>query len=250
MAKKRGIAGIHSAKAGTTTWLTPPDLPNILGPFDLDPCAAPDPKPWPTAQEHYTWPRQDGLLLPWHGRVWLNPPYGKELAVWLRKLAQHGRGTSLIFARTDTDAFMSYVFREADAVMFVHGRLHFHYPDGTRAKQNSGGPSVLVAYGAEDAEKLLEAELSGAIPGKVLPVNPRVMIHMALHVNPPVPTWRELVISTIKELGGQAGLQELYRALEAHPKAKANPNYRAKIRQTTARANLDRVDDGVYAIAM
>ena len=53
--------------------VTPPDILTALGPFALDPCAAPDPRPWDTATVHYTLP-QNGLALPWTGRVFLNPP--------------------------------------------------------------------------------------------------------------------------------------------------------------------------------
>jgi len=244
MAHNTGIAGRHTPKAKTDTWLTPPEIIKALGPFDLDVCAAPNPRPWDTAHMHYTAPEQNGLLLPWHGRVWMNPPYGKQLGLWLHKLSVHGRGTSLIFARTDTEAFFDYVWQEADAVMFLRGRLHFHYPDGTRAKTNSGGPSVLVAYGAEDVERLLDSDLDGAIVGLKRPV----MMHLALDRNIPMPSWKQVVMDTLRDMGGEATLQELYRALENHPKVANNPNYRAKIRQTLARAQAQRVDEGRYTI--
>lgn len=54
---------------------------------------------------------------------------------------------------------------KATAVRFLHGRLHFHYPDGTRAPANSGAPSVLVAYGERAAEKLRLSALSGTYVG-------------------------------------------------------------------------------------
>jgi len=41
-------------------------------------------------------------------------------------------------------------------VLFLRGRPHFHYADGTRAAANSGAPIALVAYGAEDA-RILES---------------------------------------------------------------------------------------------
>ncbi len=41
------------------------------------------------------------------------------------------------------------------------GRLHFHHPDGTRAHASAGAPSVLVAYGAEDARMLATTSLPG-----------------------------------------------------------------------------------------
>lgn len=153
----RAMGSHHSARAGTTTWLTPPHVHQSLGEFDLDPCAAPD---WPTAKRHIILP-EDGLTADWNGRVWLNPPYGMEAWTWLDKLAAHGTGTALVFARTETAGFVEQVWNKATAVKFLHGRLHFHYPDGTRAKANSGAPSVLVAYGLADAVQLALSTLDG-----------------------------------------------------------------------------------------
>ncbi|TLH64286.1 adenine methyltransferase [Mycolicibacterium aubagnense] len=154
------MGGHQSASMLTDTWLTPPDLLAKLGQFDLDPCAAPDPKPWPTARTHYTLPT-DGLESPWFGRVWLNPPYSREAVKWLHKLADHGAGTALIFARTETAWFVEAVWKRATAVMFLHGRIHFHYADGTRAKANAGAPSCLIAYGERDARALRHSGLDG-----------------------------------------------------------------------------------------
>lgn len=149
----------HSARAETTTWLTPLRIIDALGPFDLDPCAAPS---WPTAARSYVLPT-DGLAEPWAGRVWLNPPYSSAAWVWLRRLADHGHGTALVFARTETAGFVSEVWGKADGVLFLHGRLHFHHAEGTRAKANAGAPSCLVAYGRRDADQLRNArtELGG-----------------------------------------------------------------------------------------
>jgi hypothetical protein len=153
----------HSARAMSCVWLTPPHILAALGPFDLDPCACTLPRPWPTAENHYTG-ESNGLLLPWFGRVWLNPPYGPPAIIepWLSKMASHGRGIALIFARTETRAFQANVFQRAHAALFLAGRLHFHRPDGARAAANAGAPSVLVAYGADDAAKLAGCGLPGA----------------------------------------------------------------------------------------
>jgi len=43
--------------------------------------------------------------------------------------------------------FYETVWGHADAILFIKGRPHFHYVDGTRAKFNSGAPICLVAYG-------------------------------------------------------------------------------------------------------
>lgn len=154
----RGMSGHQSARAGSHVWLTPPEIIRALGLFDLDPCAAPDPRPWPTAVEHYT---ERGLEREWRGRVWLNPPYGQEVYRWLARLADHGDGIALIFARTETQGFFETVWQRADALLFLRGRLHFHYPTGERASFNAGAPSVLIAYGRECADRLAHTDLGG-----------------------------------------------------------------------------------------
>ena len=78
-----GIAGIHSTRMQKDEWLTPPFILEALGPFDVDPCTALN-QPWHTATTEYTL-TDDGLLMPWNGRVWLNPPYGTQIWRWLRK---------------------------------------------------------------------------------------------------------------------------------------------------------------------
>lgn len=114
--------------------------------------------PWHTATQMLT-KRIDGLAAPWWGRVWLNPPFGREAAQWLEKLAHYGNGIALIPARTETAMFYRSVWGRASAVCFVRGRPHFHRPDGTRAPFNSGAPIALIAYGAENATALKRSEL-------------------------------------------------------------------------------------------
>ena len=157
-----GAMGSHqSHRALSTTWLTPLYITQALGTFDLDPCGFPG---WPTADRLITLP-DDGLTAEWGGRVWLNPPYGQAVWSWLDKLAAHGRGTALVFARTETAGFTKQVWGKASAILFLGGRLHFHRPDGTRAAANAGAPSALVAYGRDDAVAL---SLSG-LPGAFVP---------------------------------------------------------------------------------
>lgn len=140
-------------------WVTPPHIIQLLGRFDLDPCAPIKP-PYETADHTYTI-EDDGLKQRWFGRVWLNPPYGRETGKWLDRLAAHGAGIALIFARTETEMFFSEVWRKASALLFIEGRLYFHHVDGTRAKSNAGAPSVLIAYGNNAADSLMNCSISG-----------------------------------------------------------------------------------------
>lgn len=157
------MGGHQSAAMLKDEWLTPPSIVQALGPFDLDPCAPSDERrPWNIAKQHYSI-EINGLALPWHGRVWCNPPYGLEAARWLDRLAQHGNGIALIFARTETAMFFDHVWDRADAALFLRGRLHFHHVDGTRAAANAGAPSVLVAYGQNNVEALVNSGIAGRL---------------------------------------------------------------------------------------
>lgn len=158
----RGIGGHQRAYEGRTDeWLTPPDIIHSLGAFDLDPCS-PTQRPWPTARQHYTI-KDDGLNQKWEGRVWLNPPYGPETGKWLQKMSEHRNGVALVFARTETDMFFRWGWEKADAMLFLRGRLHFYTVDGERAKNNSGGPSVLIAYGEANVKALYTSEINGRV---------------------------------------------------------------------------------------
>ena len=144
----------------TDVWLTPPHILNSLGAFDLDPCSPVD-RPWDTAAKHYTI-EDDGLTQVWEGRVWMNPPYGPAMGKWMKKLADHGDGIALVFARTETKAFFEHVWPKADALFFLKGRLRFCNELG-EAQDNAGSPSVLIAFGAENVKALEACGLDGKL---------------------------------------------------------------------------------------
>lgn len=145
----------HSRSESTTdVWITPQWLIERIGPFDLDPCAA-EKQPWPCAERQFTIV-DNGLLQPWRGFVWCNPPYGKNCRDWLGRMALHNNGIALVFARTDTKMFFDHVWDKASSILFIRGRLTFHRENGDtgRVGHNSGGPSVLIAYGDVADERL------------------------------------------------------------------------------------------------
>ena len=158
-----GMGSHQSASADSDEWLTPPVILDRLGTFDLDPCAhaAHTDGRMPATARRMIVPPADGLAVPWAGRVWLNPPYGAEVATWLGRLHRHGWGTALIFARTETAAWRTFVWGGATAILFLTNRLHFFRPDATRAPANCGAPSALVAYGDTDAAILATVRLPG-----------------------------------------------------------------------------------------
>lgn len=139
-------------------WYTPRHILDALGPFDLDPCASPEPRPWPTAAVHMT-ETHDGLALDWFGMVFMNPPYGRQVGAWMERIVEHNHGIALVFARTDTAWFQRAAPR-ASAMLFLAGRIQHVRPDGTSAGR-SPAPSVLMAYGAQAACRLRQSGLPG-----------------------------------------------------------------------------------------
>ena len=139
----RGFGHGFRSPSAKDEWLTPPSILWSLGPFDLDPCA-PRERSWPTATPHFSI-NDDGLSHDWFGRVWLNPPYSKTTQ-WLERLADHGNGIALVFARTETRWFFTHVWQRASAVFFFKGRIAFYHSSGA-VGGSAGAPSCLVAYG-------------------------------------------------------------------------------------------------------
>lgn len=85
---------------------------------------------------------------------------------WVARLAEHGIGTLLLPARTETAYWRESTWGRASSVLFVARRLHFHRVDGSRAPANAGVPIALVAYGEDDAAVLAAAGIPGAYVGE------------------------------------------------------------------------------------
>jgi hypothetical protein len=75
------------------------------------------------------------------------------------RLAEPGRGTALLHARTETEWFR-ICWQRATAILFMAKRLIFVKSDGTPCttrlgeRANSGAPPVLVAFGDYDPVRL------------------------------------------------------------------------------------------------
>jgi len=153
--KKMGFTHESSANE-SKEWYTPPRIFDAIGlPFDVD-VASPGASvvPWIPAMRHIT-AKENGLCSPWHGRVWLNPPYGSDTPRWVARFAEHDRddgGLMLVFARTDTAWFHDHA-DAFDAVLFIRGRISFIRGDGF-VGGGCGAASMLLARGEECAGAL------------------------------------------------------------------------------------------------
>jgi hypothetical protein len=143
-------------------WLTPPEIIEALGVFDLDPCA-PIASPFTTAKNVFTI-KDDGLSKEWTGRVWLNPPFNRYIREqWMKRMAEHGNGIMLIPAALETENAYKYVWGKCAGIMFLKGRPHFHYVNGRRACANSGCTICLVAYGSENLNAMIISDLGKVV---------------------------------------------------------------------------------------
>src|SRR5258707_12771286 len=120
MAYKAGLTmPNHQHSSKSTEWYTPARYIEaarlVLGAIDLDPASC-EAANQTVKAAHYFSPADDGLARPWHGRIWLNPPYGKPHGksgqeLWTRKLlAEHEAGhfdqaVVLVNAATETRWF-------------------------------------------------------------------------------------------------------------------------------------------------
>ena len=236
--------GSHQKTIGASQQhVTPRAILDSLGEFDLDPCAA-DPRPWDCARVNYT-KADNGLVLPWFGRIWLNPPFDRRVVgAFIARMAAHGRGVALLHARTDT-AWFQPIWDAATALRFLRGRVVFRKEDGSPQTTgsgrvaNSGAPVVLIAFGSVDADVLAFCGLDGAfVPLRI----PRSLLVEAV-----APSWREAVAEVLAKKRGPVSLAEIYCAFAGHPKTRRNKHWRAKLRQVLQGDGFVRVGRGVYA---
>lgn len=143
----------QSHKGKTNTWLTPLSLIQSLGSFDLDPCGLAHHQ---TANKIIQLP-EDGLKADWNGRVWLNPPYGKEQRAWLDKMKSHKSGIALVFNRIETNWIQPYL---KNGFFVIQGRIKFLTED-LKESSNAGCGSILIPFSLADIKFILKSGLKG-----------------------------------------------------------------------------------------
>ncbi len=152
MSQKTGFT--HDDKNNISVeWYTPAWIFRRIGlDFDLDPCHPEKRLPWLPAWNVMDI-NDDGLASDWFGLVWLNPPYGKFTSRWLEKMHHHRNGIALVFARTDCAWYHDYV-QNADAILFLRGRIKFVDGMGVTGGGGAGSGSMLIAWGGESVNAL------------------------------------------------------------------------------------------------
>lgn len=113
--------------------------------FTLDVCASPE----NTKCKEFFDKTKDGLIQPWTGVCWMNPPYNTLLSQWIRKAYVESwradlKVVCLLPARTDTVVWHEYIMK-AEEIRFVKGRIKF-----VGQKDPAPFPSCVVVFSRTD----------------------------------------------------------------------------------------------------
>lgn len=141
-------ANIHFS-SNDIEWYTPKFIIGKIiklfgGSITLDPCSNDKDNPNVPAINHFT-KEDDGLNNKWSGKVYMNPPYGREIEKWIEKIClefEENRiqeAVALVPARTDTAWFRRLSIYPK---LFIWGRLQFN-----ESMNSAPFPSMLVYFG-------------------------------------------------------------------------------------------------------
>jgi len=156
---------VHVAhNSGNNEWYTPSVFieaaRTCLGEIDLDPASSPIANETVGAKQIFT-AEQDGLKQPWHGRVWLNPPYAQPLIAQFAEAvaSKYESGEieeAIVLVNNATEtAWFRRMLRAASAVCFPAGRIKFVDPEGKPSGAPLQGQAIL--YIGERVHNFTEA---------------------------------------------------------------------------------------------
>ena len=134
----------HERRGKSDDWYTPKYIFDALGvSFNLDVACPPEGPRYVPANSFYS---EKSLERPWHGFVWMNPPFGHQNTKrkWLQKFFDHGNGIALLPDRTSAPWWQEFATL-ADAVLFVAPKVKFERPDGSIGNEPGNGTTLFAA---------------------------------------------------------------------------------------------------------
>lgn len=140
------LAGNHRAQGtGENEWYTPPEFAalarSVMGGIDLDPASETSANEVIKASKFFT-KDDDGLTKEWHGRVWLNPPYSRDLMPSFvdKLISEYGVGNvsqAILVSHnvTETNWFQK-LGRVSSAICFPSTRIKFYRGESVSSPVN------------------------------------------------------------------------------------------------------------------
>jgi phage N-6-adenine-methyltransferase len=130
-------------------YYTPKWLFDALGlTFDLD-VACPPEGPMHTPCKAFYTQEDDGLTQPWHGRVFMNPPFSKPQP-WVHKFMSHANGVALLpIAKSQ---WFNQLWIDAHSITILPSSMKFVDPNGGNGSILM--PTCVVAYNADNVAAL------------------------------------------------------------------------------------------------
>jgi len=155
--------GGEGAAEPSDEWYTPAWLFHALDlTYDIDVCAPIDRTHCTTPARQFIDETTNGLLIPWEGLVWCNPPYSSA-GPWADRMIAHGNGLLLSHVPINGEWCLD-TWRTANAVTLFQG-MHFVRPGGEL--QRPAWWLQLVAFG-DTATKALTG-MPTRIPDEIEP---------------------------------------------------------------------------------
>lgn len=149
-----------SKRTGEIEWYTPQEFTDaarrVMGEIDLDPASNKFANEKIGAINYYT-KEQDGLILPWKGRIWMNPPFGVIIKRFIEKLCiefASGNVTEAIVLTnnaTETNWFKRMT-EHASIVCFVCHRISFWHQD---RKKGTALQGQTITYFGQNHERFV-----------------------------------------------------------------------------------------------
>jgi hypothetical protein len=116
--------------------------------FDMDVCGPPGGISWIPAARTITM-AEDGLSVPWDGRVWMNTPFSSA-GPWVERFIHHRNGVALL--RVAKSAWFHPIWEEADGIVLKGTDLSTFVSSNLRADIYQ--TCCLVAFGPECVEAI------------------------------------------------------------------------------------------------
>lgn len=117
--------------SGDCEWYTPAcfveSARTVMGNIDLDPASCEYANRTVKAAHYYT-KEDNGLLRPWYGNIWLNPPFS-QVSAFVDKLYDSDFKQAIVLTNNCTETkWFSKLLSDARAILFPNHRIRFEKP--------------------------------------------------------------------------------------------------------------------------